>query len=96
MQKRTMDIGSVDEFIAGYPPAVQDILQKVRTTIRKSAPDAQERISYGIPTYTQGRNLVHFSGYEKHLGFYPGAQAIADFAPELKNTRHQRVPYASH
>ena len=79
-----MDITSVDEFIAGYPQAVQDILQQVRATIKKAAPGAQERISYGIPTYTQGRNLVHFSGYEKHVGFYPGAQAIVDFSHDLE------------
>ncbi len=48
-------------------------------------PEAQEKIAYGIPTFTFHGNLVHFAGYEKHIGFYPGAAPIKEFAPELKS-----------
>lgn len=85
MQKRSMNIANIDEFISGYPANVQKILQKLRQTIQKAAPQSKETISYGIPTFTLGgKNLVHFSAYEHHIGFYPGAQAIIDFARDLK------------
>lgn len=74
----------VDQFIAQYPADTQAILQKVRRTIQAAAPDAQEKIGYGIPTFTYKGNLIHFSAYEHHLGIYPGAQAIVDFADELQ------------
>lgn len=80
-----MNIASIDEFISGYPVNVQKILQQMCKTIQKAAPQAKEKISYGIPTFTLGgKNLVHFSAYEHHIGFYPGAQAIIDFARDLK------------
>lgn len=75
---------SVDEFIAQFPADVQLKLQSVRQTIQHAAPDAQEKISYGIPTFSLNGNLVHFSAYQHHLGFYPGAQAIVDFAKDLQ------------
>jgi uncharacterized protein YdhG (YjbR/CyaY superfamily) len=53
-------------------------------TIRREAPDAVEKISYGIPTFTLHGNLVHFAGYEHHIGFYPGAAAIDHFADRLE------------
>jgi uncharacterized protein YdhG (YjbR/CyaY superfamily) len=73
----------IDEYIAGFPSDVRSILQKVRATIRKAAPQAQEKIGYGIPTFTLSGNLVHFAGYEKHVGFYPAASGIARFKREL-------------
>jgi len=74
---------NIDEFIMGYPPDVQEILQQLRATIQRNAPDAKETISYGIPTFTLKGNLVHFSAYKKHVGFYPGAEGIAAFAAEF-------------
>ena len=75
---------TIDVFIANFPEDVQKILQKVRTTIQNVAPDATETISYGIPTFSyKGKNLVHFSGYNKHIGFYPGSEAIEVFKKEL-------------
>jgi uncharacterized protein YdhG (YjbR/CyaY superfamily) len=73
----------IDEYIAGFPSDVRPILEKVRATIRKAAPQAQEKIGYGIPTFTLSGNLVHFAGYEKHIGFYPAASGIAKFKREL-------------
>lgn len=74
----------IDEFISGYPADIQAIMQKLRQTIKMAAPKAQEKISYGIPTFTFYGNLVHFSAYEKHIGFYPGSSPIKAFANELK------------
>ena len=75
---------SIDEYIAEFPPETQKVLEEVRALIRASAPDATEKISYAIPTFYLNGNLVHFAGYEKHVGFYPGAGGIEAFKDELK------------
>jgi uncharacterized protein YdhG (YjbR/CyaY superfamily) len=74
---------TIDEFIGQFPPETQAILQQVRDTIKSAAPDATETISYGIPTFQFHGNLVHFSGYAHHIGFYPGANGVHEFAREL-------------
>jgi uncharacterized protein YdhG (YjbR/CyaY superfamily) len=73
----------IDKYIAGFPKEVQVILEKVRKTIRKAAPKAQETINYGIPTFTLEGNLVHFAGYKGHIGFYPTPGGIEKFKKEL-------------
>jgi uncharacterized protein YdhG (YjbR/CyaY superfamily) len=75
----------VDEYIAGFPPGTQRMLEEVRALIRAAAPDATETISYAMPTFDlNGRHLVHFAGYEKHIGFYPVPSGVAAFKEELK------------
>lgn len=73
----------IDEYIANFPPDVQKVLQKVRKIIRKVAPDAQEKINYGIPTFTLNGNLVHYAGFKNHIGFYPTPSGIEKFKSEL-------------
>lgn len=73
----------IDEYIAGFPKEIQEILEKIRTTIRKAAPDAEETISYQIPTFTLKGNLVHFAAFKKHIGFYPTSTGIEKFKNEL-------------
>jgi uncharacterized protein YdhG (YjbR/CyaY superfamily) len=75
--------GNIDEFIAGYPAEVQRILQEIRTIIRTAAPDAQEAIKYGIPTFVLNENLVHFAAFDRHIGFYPTPSGIDQFKDEL-------------
>jgi uncharacterized protein YdhG (YjbR/CyaY superfamily) len=74
---------NIDEYIAGFPNDVQDILQKIRMTIRKAAPDAEEAIKYQVPTFTLKGNLVHFAAFKKHIGFYPTPSGIEKFQKEL-------------
>lgn len=74
---------SIDEYIAAFPQEIQDILEKVRATIRQAAPEAEEIISYQIPTFYLKGNLVHFSAYKNHLGFYPGSSGIEAFQRKL-------------
>ena len=62
---------TIDDYIAGFPPEVQEILQKIRLTIRKAAPGAEETLKYKIPTFTLKGNLVSFAAYKKHIGIYP-------------------------
>jgi uncharacterized protein YdhG (YjbR/CyaY superfamily) len=76
---------NIDEFIASYPAATQKLLKQLRATIHKAHKGFEEAMAYGIPTFRLSkRNVVHFSGYEKHIGLYPGAAGIEKFLPELK------------
>jgi uncharacterized protein YdhG (YjbR/CyaY superfamily) len=81
---------TIDEFIHTFPLATQKILKKLKETIHKAAPKATEAISYGIPTFKMKGNLVHFSGYKTHIGFYPGPQAITAFKKELSAYKQSR------
>jgi uncharacterized protein YdhG (YjbR/CyaY superfamily) len=76
---------TIDEYIAGFPSDVQVILEKIRETIRRAAPTAQETINYAIPTFTLHGNLVHFAGFKKHIGFYPTPTGIEKFKNELSS-----------
>jgi uncharacterized protein YdhG (YjbR/CyaY superfamily) len=76
-------IKTTDEYIAGFPKATQVLLEKIRAIIKKAAPKATEVISYGIPTFVLGKNLVHFGGYKTHIGFYPGAAGVEAFKKEI-------------
>lgn len=76
-------LGTIDEYIKTFPENVQDILQKMRQVIRESAPEAEEAISYSMPTFKLNGNLVHFAAYEKHIGFYPTPSGIEAFKEEL-------------
>jgi uncharacterized protein YdhG (YjbR/CyaY superfamily) len=74
---------NIDEYIASFPNDVQEILEKIRMTIRKAAPDAEETINYQIPTFTLKGNLVHFAAFKEHIGFYPTPTGIDKFKKEL-------------
>ena len=73
----------IDEYIAAFPKDVQDILEELRQTIKKAAPEAKETINYQIPTFTLYGNLVHFAAFKNHIGFYPTPSAISAFEKEL-------------
>jgi uncharacterized protein YdhG (YjbR/CyaY superfamily) len=73
----------IDEYIAGFPEHAQELLKKVRQTIREAAPEAQETIKYRIPTFVLRGNLVHFAAFAKHIGFYPEPSGIEAFKDEL-------------
>jgi uncharacterized protein YdhG (YjbR/CyaY superfamily) len=74
---------TIDEYIAGYPPDVQKILKKIRTTIRKAAPKAAETIKYQMPTFTLNGNLVSFGVYKRHIGIYPVPAGTKKFQQEI-------------
>ena len=79
---------SIDEYIAEFPAETQKVLEELRALIRASAPDATETISYAIPTFDlNGKHLVHFAGYAKHIGFYPVPSAMDAFKDELEPYR---------
>jgi uncharacterized protein YdhG (YjbR/CyaY superfamily) len=74
----------MDEYIASFPSDVQEILEEIRATIKKAAPDAEETISYQIPTFTlKGKYLIYFAAYKKHIGLYPAPRGVEKFKKEL-------------
>jgi uncharacterized protein YdhG (YjbR/CyaY superfamily) len=79
---------SIDEYIAEFPPETRAALEEMRALIRSAAPGATETISYAIPTFDlNGKHLVHFAGYAKHVGFYPVPSAMEAFKQELEPYR---------
>lgn len=94
---------TIAEYIALFPPEVQEILEKIRLTIHRAAPDAQETISYQIPAFTLDGTLVYFAAFKNHIGFYPPIRgdarlegAVAKYAGEKGNLRFpldEPIPY---
>ena len=76
-------MNEVDRYIAAFPGSTQRLLQQMRETIRKAAPQAEEKISYAMPTYVLHGNLVHFAAFKNHIGFYPVPTGIKAFEKEL-------------
>ena len=95
---------TIDEYIATSPPDVQPILQRIRVTIRKAVPDAQETISYRMPTFKRHGVVLHFAAFKEHIGVYPPVRGdaelmkkLAPYANEKGNLRFPlaaRIPYA--
>ena len=83
MESNKTGFTSIDEYIATFPDAIQQILQELRATIHAAAPDATEKISYQMPTFFLKGNLVHFAAYKNHIGFYPAPRGIEAFKDEL-------------
>lgn len=94
----------IDEYISGFAPEVRLILERIRSTIRRAAPGAQETISYQIPAFRQNGVLVYFAAFKKHIGFYPPVRgdaalekAVGRYAGEKGNLRFplaEPIPYA--
>ena len=74
---------TIDAYIAMQDEAVQPRLREVRDILRAALPEAQERMSWSMPTFWKGRNIIHFAASKKHLGLYPGGEATAVFADRL-------------
>lgn len=72
-----------DDYLHRFPKEVRQRLQKMRLTVKKAAPQAKEKISYGIPSFTVNGMLVWFAAFKNHIGFYPRTSAIAAFKKEL-------------
>ena len=88
---------TVDEYIQAQDGARQAGLRLVRGALRQALPEAEERISWSMPTYWRGHNIIHFAASKQHIGLYPGAEAVEAFAEELKDYKTDkgtiRIPY---
>ena len=83
MENNKFSFSTIDEYIDTFPELTRKILQEVRATIRAAAPQAEEKISYQMPTFFLNGNLVHFAAFKNHIGFYPAPQGIEEFKDEL-------------
>jgi len=83
MKTSTKTPNDIDKYIAGFPAEVQKTLQRIRVTIRKAAPDAEETIKYQMPTFVLHGNLIHFGAYKKHIGIYPVPRGVPEFKDDL-------------
>ena len=77
----------IDAYISGYPEAIRKLLQEIRDTIKKAAPQAEEVISYGMPAFRQNGMLVWYAAFKNHIGFYPIPSGIEAFKDELSAFR---------
>jgi uncharacterized protein YdhG (YjbR/CyaY superfamily) len=103
MDGRTLNPANIDEYIQAFPPEILSILQSIRTTIRKAAPEAEEIISYKMPAFRQNGILVYFAAFKKHIGLFPPVsgdaaieKAIAPYAGPKGNLQFpldQPIPY---
>jgi uncharacterized protein YdhG (YjbR/CyaY superfamily) len=84
------DYATIDEYIQGFPEPVQSKLKELRRLVQEIAPEAQEKISYQMPTFYLNGNLVHFAAHPKHIGFYPAPSGIAEFKAELSRYKHAK------
>ena len=80
---QAIKLNTIDEYISSFPKNIQKMLEAVRATIHKAAPDAEEAISYAIPTFKLNGNLVHFAAFKNHIGLYPTPNGIEEFEKEL-------------
>lgn len=83
MKDSEVTVSSIDEYIVKFPPETQEIQNTLRHVIKQSAPEANEKISYQMPTFVFHGNLVHFAAYKNHIGFYPAPSGINEFKDKL-------------
>lgn len=76
-------IKNIDEYISDFPENIQLILEQIRETIKRTAPEAEETIKYGMPTFMLNGNLVYFAAFKNHIGFYPIPTGIEAFKEQF-------------
>lgn len=74
---------TIEEYIAQQPENAQPYLHQINDTIKNALPDAVQKISWSMPTYWKKRNLIQFAAFQKHIGLYPGPEAVSAFANQL-------------
>lgn len=90
MNADTVSPQNIDEYIASFPLEIQEILQNIRLTIASAAPEATEKISYGMPTFALEGNLVHFAAFKNHIGFYSMPSGTSQFQQEILKYKHAK------
>lgn len=85
MEENKVTYNNIDEYIMLFSPEVQQKLQAIRAVIKETVPDAQEKISWQMPTFALHGNLIHFAAFKNHIGIYPGASGVETFQDKLTN-----------
>lgn len=83
-------VKTIDEYILQFSPEIQEKLQTMRKIINESAPEAEERMSWQMPTFYLHGNLVHFAVHKNHIGFYPGPSGIAEFKQKVSEYKNSK------
>ena len=83
MEESKINFKTIDEYILQFSEEVQEILKTIRKVIKEVAPNAEEKISYQMPTFVLNGNLVYFAAFKNHIGFYPAPSGISTFQKEL-------------
>lgn len=81
---------NIEDYISSFPPKTQLLLKKVRTAVKKAAPQAEESISYGMPYYKLKGRLLYFAAYKNHIGFYPMVSGISAFKKEISKYKNAK------
>lgn len=81
---------TIDGYIASFPENIQAILENLRLTIASAAPEASEKISYGMPTFALEGNLVHFAAFKNHIGFYSTPSGTSQFQQDILKYKHAK------
>jgi uncharacterized protein YdhG (YjbR/CyaY superfamily) len=81
---------TIDEYIAGFPKEVQQKLESIRKLVRRLAPDAEEKISYQMPTFYLNGNMVYFAAFKNHIGLFPTASGVRQFEKQLTKYKHAK------
>ena len=89
---KSIPAGDVDDYISGFPKDIQKMLEAIRTTIQKAAPDAEEAIKYNIPTFRLNGNLVSFAAFKNHMGLYPAPRGVEEFKKEIPGPVCELMP----
>lgn len=90
MDENKVIIKTVNEYILQFPLEIQEKLQAMRKVIRDNAPDAEEKMSWQMPTFYLYGNLVHFAAHKNHIGFYPGAEGIEAFTDKFMGYKYSK------
>ncbi|MHB1150709.1 MAG: iron chaperone [Eubacteriales bacterium] len=90
MGENKVIIKTADEYILQFPLEIQEKLQAMRKVIRDSAPDAEEKMSWQMPTFWLHGNLVHFAAFKNHIGLYPGPEGIEAFADKFSGLKYSK------
>jgi uncharacterized protein YdhG (YjbR/CyaY superfamily) len=90
VKNRRLPTRNIDEYIESLSPEVQPVLEKIRRTIRKAAPAAVEKMSYGMPTFALMGNLIHFAVFKKHIGLYPPVKGDAALQAEIARYKGEK------
>ncbi len=90
---------TIDAYILAQPEGVRQYLNAVRDAVRAALPEAEERISWSMPTFWKGHNIIQFAGFKKHVGLYPGPEAVREFSGRLEGYKTSKgtiqIPYSS-
>jgi uncharacterized protein YdhG (YjbR/CyaY superfamily) len=90
MNAKSEPPSTMDDYIAGFSPDIQEILERIRQIVHETAPDAEETIAYQMPTFRLHGNLVHFAAYKNHIGLYPTPSGVEAFQEELAPYQHAK------